>query len=104
MTAATPTCRAVPFLRAASSQVGMALAGCVPAGAARWRMGRLHGSVALAMIAFALASRTMARSPRRHGSRPEDRAVAIVAQAVWTMARSLCPDWPRAHWPSSPRC
>jgi chromate transporter len=22
-------------------------------------------------------------------------AVAIVAQAVWTMARSLCPDWPR---------
>lgn len=23
-------------------------------------------------------------------------AVAIVAQAVWTMARSLCPDWPRA--------
>jgi chromate transporter len=23
-------------------------------------------------------------------------AVAIVAQAVWTMGRSLCPDWPRA--------
>ncbi len=31
-------------------------------------------------------------------------AVAVVAQAVWSMARSLCPDRPRATSPSSPPC
>jgi chromate transporter len=51
---------------------------------------------AIAMILFALGiahSGALASSGAVHGLKIV--AVAIVAQAVWTMARSLCPDWPR---------
>jgi len=81
----------------ASSQTGIAL-GWLRAG---WR-GALAAWIgftapsAIAMIAFALGIAhygALAASGAVHGLKIA--AVAIVAQAVWTMNRSLCPDWPR---------
>jgi len=82
----------------ASSQVGMAL-GWMRAG---WRgalaaWAGFTAPSALAMIAFALGIAhygALASSAAVRGLKIV--AVAIVAQAVWTMGRSLCPDWPRA--------
>jgi chromate transporter len=81
----------------ASSQTGFALgwlrAGW-PGALAAWAGFTLPS--AIAMIAFALGvahSDTLASSGAVRGLKIV--AVAIVAQAVWTMARSLCPDWPR---------
>ena len=81
----------------ASSQTGIAL-GWLRAGwrgaLAAWAGFTLPS--ALAMIVFALGiarSGALASSGAVHGLKIV--AVAIVAQAVWTMARSLCPDWPR---------
>jgi len=81
----------------ASSQTGFAL-GWLRAGwrgaLAAWAGFTLPS--AIAMIAFALGvahSDTLASSGAVRGLKIV--AVAIVAQAVWTMARSLCPDWPR---------
>ena len=50
---------------------------------------------AFAMLAAALASPAYQGwvQPILHGLVLT--AVAVVAQAVWSMARSLCPDWPR---------
>lgn len=82
----------------ASSQVGMAL-GLARAG---WR-GALMAWIgftlpsALALIAFAYGIarwEPLAGSGAVHGLKVA--AVAVVAQAVWGMARSLCPDRPRA--------
>ena len=82
----------------ASSQVGMALG----LGRAGW-LGALAAWVgftmpsALALIAFAYGIAqwsAVASSGAVHGLKVA--AVAIVAQAVWGMARSLCPDRPRA--------
>ena len=81
----------------ASTQTGVAL-GWMRAG---WR-GALAAWIgftapsAIAMIAFALGIahyQALASSGAVRGLKIV--AVAIVAQAVWTMARSLCPDWPR---------
>jgi len=81
----------------ASTQTGVAL-GWLRAG---WR-GALAAWIgftapsAIAMIAFALGiahDGALASSGAVRGLKLV--AVAIVAQAVWTMARSLCPDWPR---------
>ncbi len=81
----------------ASSQTGFAL-GWLRAG---WR-GALAAWVgftapsAIAMILFALGiahAGALASSGAVRGLKVV--AVAIVAQAVWTMGRSLCPDWPR---------
>ena len=82
----------------ASSQVGMALgfsrAGYAGALAA-WLGFTLPS--ALALILLALGMQTMgelASNGVLHGLKVV--AVAVVAQAVWGMARSLCPDRPRA--------
>jgi chromate transporter len=82
----------------ASSQVSMAIgiarAG-LPGGFAAW-LGFTFPS-ALALIAFALgigALATTADSGWLHGLKVV--AAAVVAQAVWGMARSLCPDRERA--------
>ena len=83
----------------ASSQVGFAL-GLMRAGAlggvAAW-MGFTLPS-ALLMLAFASGARDLAAMPAGagllHGLRLV--AVAVVAQAVWGMARTLCPDRERA--------
>src|SRR5574337_178816 len=82
----------------ASSQVGIAI-GMTRAG---W-LGSLAAWVgftrpsALLLIAFAYGiahDADLARSGAVHGLKVV--AVAVVAQAVWGMARSLCPDRPRA--------
>ncbi|MGE0073340.1 MAG: chromate efflux transporter [Thiomonas sp.] len=82
----------------ASSQVGMAL-GLGRAGwaglLAAWAGFTLPSAIALILFAFGIAHDPgLAQSGWVHGLKVA--AVAIVAQAVWGMARSLCPDRPRA--------
>lgn len=81
----------------ASSQVGMALgvsrAGYVGALAA-WAGFTLPSAVALVLFAQGVAGLGDALAPGAlHGLKVV--AVAVVAQAAWGMARSLCPDAPR---------
>jgi chromate transporter len=78
----------------ASSQVGMAIglsrAGYAGAFAA-WVGFTLPSAIALILFALGLASAGDAVAPGAlHGLKVV--AVAVVAQAVWAMARSLCPD------------
>jgi len=82
----------------ASSQVGMAL-GLGRAGwlglLAAWAGFTLPSAIALILFAFGIAEyQGLAQSGWVHGLKVV--AVAIVAQAVWGMARSLCPDRSRA--------
>ena len=82
----------------ASSQVGIALglgrAGW-PGALAAWAGFTLPSAIALVLFAFGIAQwEGLARSGAVHGLKVV--AVAVVAQAVWGMARSLCPDRPRA--------
>jgi len=82
----------------ASSQVGIALglgrAGWLGALAA-WVGFTLPSAVALILFAFGIAQWSgLAASGAVHGLKVV--AVAVVAQAVMGMARSLCPDRPRA--------
>ena len=82
----------------ASSQVGMAL-GLGRAGwwglLAAWAGFTLPSAVALILFAFGIAQyQGLAQSGWVHGLKVV--AVAIVAQAVWGMAKSLCPDRLRA--------
>ncbi len=81
-----------------SSQVGMALglsrAGW-PGALAAWAGFTLPSALALMLFAYGVAEyRGMADSGWVHGLKVV--AVAVVAQAVWGMAKSLCPDRPRA--------
>ena len=81
----------------ASSQTGFAL-GWLRAGwrgaLAAWAGFTLPSAVAMILFALGIAhSSALASSGAVHGLKIV--AVAIVAQAVWTMARSLCPDWRR---------
>ncbi len=82
----------------ASSQVGMAL-GLKRAGwrgmLAAWAGFTLPSALALTLFALGLAqAQHVAGSGWVHGLKVV--AVAIVAQAVWGMSRTLCPDRPRA--------
>jgi chromate transporter len=82
----------------ASSQVGMAL-GLRRAGwwgaLAAWAGFTLPSAVMLILVALGVAHGSgMAASGLVHGLKVA--AVAVVAQAVWAMGRSLCPDRPRA--------
>lgn len=82
----------------ASSQVGMALglqrAGWLGALMA-WIGFTLPSAVALIVFAYGIAQYgDLAASGAVHGLKVV--AVAVVAQAVWGMAKSLCPDRPRA--------
>ena len=82
----------------ASSQVGMALglgrAGWAGALAA-WAGFTLPSAVALVVFAYGVAQwSALAASGAVHGLKVV--AVAVVAQAVWGMSRSLCPDRLRA--------
>ncbi|WP_442595555.1 chromate efflux transporter [Parapusillimonas sp. JC17] len=81
-----------------SSQVGMAL-GLGRAGwpglLAAWAGFTLPSAMALILFAYGVGQyQDLARSGWVHGLKIV--AVAIVAQAVWGMAKSLCPDRPRA--------
>lgn len=82
----------------ASSQVGMAL-GLGRAGwsglFAAWAGFTLPSAIVLILFALGVASNSaLADSGWAQGLKVV--AVAVVAQAVWGMARSLCPDRPRA--------
>jgi len=82
----------------ASSQVGMAL-GLWRAGwpglLAAWAGFTLPSAIALILFAFGITQyQALAESGWVHGLKVV--AVAVVAQAVWGMAKSLCPDRPRA--------
>ena len=82
----------------ASSQVGMAL-GLGRAGwpglLAAWAGFTLPSAFALILFAFGITQyQALAESGWVHGLKVV--AVAVVAQAVWGMAKSLCPDRPRA--------
>lgn len=82
----------------ASSQVGFAL-GLMRGGAlgalAAWTAFTLPSAIALVLFAMSAAAfEGVAGSGLIHGLKLV--AVAIVAQAVWGMARSLCPDKERA--------
>lgn len=81
----------------ASSQVGMAL-GLLRAGyagaLAAWAGFTLPSAIALILFAIGVANFGEMLVPGAlHGLKVV--AVAVVAQAVWGMARSLCPDAPR---------
>ena len=82
----------------ASSQVGMALglrrAGWLGALMA-WIGFTLPSALALILFAYGIAQWSeLAASGAVHGLKVA--AVAVVAQAVWGMAKTLCPDRPRA--------
>ena len=82
----------------ASSQVGFSiglLRAGLPGGVAAWLGFTLPSAIALVLFAYGAS---LLEGPTGvgllHGL--ELVAVAIVAQAVWGMARTLCPDWQRA--------
>jgi chromate transporter len=82
----------------ASSQVGIALglgrAGW-PGAFAAWAGFTLPSAIALILFAYGVSHLAgFAQSGAVHGLKVM--AVAVVAQAVWGMAKSLCPDRPRA--------
>ena len=81
----------------ASSQVGFGI-GCLQRGLAGGLAAWLGFTLpsALLMIGFAYGVTALGDSATAgwlHGLKVA--AVAVVAQAVWAMSRSLCPDWPR---------
>lgn len=82
----------------ASSQVGFSiglLRAGLPGGVAAWLGFTLPSAIALVLFAFGAS---LLEGPTGiallHGLKLV--AVAIVAQAVWGMAQTLCPDWQRA--------
>jgi chromate transporter len=82
----------------ASSQVGMAI-GMLRAGVmgavAAWVGFTLPSAMAMIVFGYGVAHlRNFASAPWLHGLKIV--AVAVVAQAVWAMARKLAPDAPRA--------
>jgi chromate transporter len=81
----------------ASSQVGMGL-GIIRAGllggVMAWVGFSLPSAIALMLFALGVQSLNVADAGWLHGLKIV--AVAVVAQAVWGMARSLCPDRERA--------
>jgi chromate transporter len=82
----------------ASSQVGIGiglLRAGVPGALAAWTGFTLPSAIAMVLFAYGLGTLQGALgSGWLHGLKIA--AVAVVAQAVWGMARSLCPDRPRA--------
>jgi chromate transporter len=80
----------------ASSQLGIAIgtrrAGML-GGFAAWLGFTLPSAVALTLFGILAATTDLAGAGWVHGLKLA--AVAVVAHAVWSMARSLAPDWPR---------
>ncbi len=87
-------CQALPG--PASSQLGIAIgtrrAGLL-GGLAAWLGFTLPSAIALIGFGLATGSLELAGAGWVHGLKLA--AVAVVAQAVWAMARALTPDWPR---------
>ncbi len=81
----------------ASSQVGMGigiLRAGLPGALAAWVGFTLPSAVAMVAFAYGVAALDPRESGWLHGLKVA--AVAVVAQAVWGMARALCPDRERA--------
>jgi len=82
----------------ASSQVGVSLGimrGGLPGGLAAWCGFTLPSAIALVLFAYGVAAfGDLEHAAWLHGLKIV--AVAVVAQAVWAMARNLCPDRLRA--------
>src|ERR1051326_104116 len=82
----------------ASSQVGIGtglLRAGVPGAFAAWVGFTLPSALALVLFAYGVGTlESTLGSGWLHGLKIA--AVAVVAQAVWSMAKSLCPDRPRA--------
>lgn len=81
----------------ASSQVGIAvgmLRAGLPGGVAAWLGFTLPSAVALLLFAYGVRAAGVGDPGWLHGLKVV--AVAVVAQAVWGMARALAPDRPRA--------
>jgi chromate transporter len=81
----------------ASSQVGIALGlfrGGLPGALAAWLGFTLPSAIALVAFGLLLAGMGAGGGAWLHGLKVV--AVAVVAQALWGMARSLCPDRARA--------
>ncbi|MFL5641843.1 MAG: chromate efflux transporter [Chloroflexota bacterium] len=80
----------------ASSQIGIAIgtrrAG-MAGGVAAWLGFTLPSAIALTGLGLIAASTDLAGAGWVHGLKVA--AVAVVAQAVWVMAGTLAPDWPR---------
>ena len=80
----------------ASTQLGIAIgtrqAGKL-GGLAAWIGFTLPSAIALALLGVFAASTDLSGAGWVHGLKLA--AVAVVAQAVWTMSRTLTPDWPR---------
>jgi chromate transporter len=80
----------------ASSQLGIAIgtrrAG-LAGGLAAWVGFTLPSAIALTILGLVTVSADLAAAGWVHGLKLA--AVAVVAQAVWSMARTLTPDWPR---------
>ena len=80
-----------------SSQVGIGLGlmrGGIPGSIAAWVGFTLPSALLLALFAMALSQFGQWDSAWLHGLKIA--AVAVVAQALRGMGKSLCPDWPRA--------
>ncbi|MFN8639399.1 MAG: chromate efflux transporter [Dehalococcoidia bacterium] len=80
-----------------SSQVGFSiglLRAGVPGGVVAWLGFTLPSVIALVLFAFGLQAVNLEHAGWLHGLKLV--AVAVVAQAVWGMARTLAPDRPRA--------
>src|SRR5262245_40896174 len=77
----------------ASSQVGIAV-GILRAGLAAWIGFTLPSALALTLFALGIRGLDLSSAGWLHGLKVA--AVAVVAQAVWGMARTLCPDRERA--------
>lgn len=81
----------------ASSQVGIAvgiLRAGLPGGLAAWLGFTLPSALLLVAFAHGVRGLDLGAAGWLHGLKVV--AVAVVAQAVWGMARTLCPDRPRA--------
>src|SRR5271166_1264856 len=82
----------------ASSQTGFALGlmhGGLPGGLAAWAGFTLPSAVLMILAAYGLSyAESNPAQGLIHGLKLL--AVAVVAQAVWSMGRNLCPDAPRA--------
>ncbi len=80
----------------ASSQLGIAIgtrrAG-IPGGLVAWLGFTIPSAIAMAVFGLLATSADVATAGWVHGLKLA--AVAVVAQAVWSMARTLTPDWPR---------
>ena len=80
----------------ASSQLGIAIgtrrAG-LPGGLAAWIGFTLPSAIALTVLGLVAATADLSGAGWVHGLKLA--AVAVVAQAVWSMAATLTPDWPR---------